>query len=169
MPVQDLRSAAFPVLGDEQVTALARCAGATLRRYPDGHVLFKAGDRHFKFFVVRSGSIEILDEWEDTPKRVTVHQKGEFTGDVSHLFGKRALVSAVARGDTEVYEISTDAFREAQKLENKVGIALEVLSLAPAPLCKAEPPTVDVGAGSGDEPPLPPEEGSGSDGPVTKP
>ena len=112
MRVQDLQSVAFPVLGDEQVAALARCAGATLRRYPDGHVLIKAGDQLFKFFVVRSGSIEILDESGDTPKRVTVHQKGEFTGDVNHLTGKRALVSAVARGDTEVYEISTDAVRE---------------------------------------------------------
>jgi hypothetical protein len=56
------------------------------------------------------------------------------------------------------------------KLDNKPGIALDVLSLAPAPLCKGAPPTVDVGSGSGDEPvPLPPEEGSGSDGPVTKP
>ncbi|MBL0212814.1 MAG: hypothetical protein IPQ07_02910 [Myxococcales bacterium] len=56
--------------------------------------------------------------------------------------------------------------REVQKLDNKVGIALDVLSLAPAPLCKAAPPTVDAGSGSADEP-LPPEEGSG--GPVTTP
>lgn len=65
--------------------------------------------------------------------------------------------------------------REAQKLENKAGIALDVLSLAPAPLCKGSPPVVepgpDVGSGAGsgssDEPPLPPEEPSGS--PVTTP
>ncbi len=56
--------------------------------------------------------------------------------------------------------------REAGKLDNKVGIALDVLSLAPAPLCKAAPPTVDAGSGSADEP-LPPEEGSG--GPVVSP
>ena len=56
--------------------------------------------------------------------------------------------------------------RETQKLDNKVGIALDVLSLAPAPLCKAAPPAVDAGSGSADEP-LPPEEGSA--GPVTAP
>ena len=56
--------------------------------------------------------------------------------------------------------------REAMRLENKPGLALEVLSLAPAPLCKQAPPTVE--AGSGDEPPLPPEEGSAGE-PVTKP
>ena len=55
--------------------------------------------------------------------------------------------------------------REALRLENKPGLALDVLSLASAPLCKQAPPTAETG--SGDEPPLPPEEGS--DAPVTKP
>jgi len=73
-------------------------------------------------------------------------------------------------GAIRIWDAATG--REAMKLANKEGIALEVLSLAPAPLCKGAPPKVDVGSGSADEtPPLPPEEGpgSGSDGPVTKP
>ncbi len=63
--------------------------------------------------------------------------------------------------------------REVQKLENKAGIALDILSLAPAPLCKGSPPVaepaLDAGSGSAapDEPPLPPEEPAG--GPVTSP
>jgi hypothetical protein len=51
--------------------------------------------------------------------------------------------------------------REAQRLENKVGIALDVLSLASAPLCKQAPPTAEPD--TGDE--MPPEES----GPVTRP
>jgi hypothetical protein len=47
-------------------------------------------------------------------------------------------------------------------LENKPGIALDVLSPAPAPLCKQQPPATDTGSGSADEPPLPPEEPAGS-------
>lgn len=112
MAGQDLHSVAFPVLDHTQIAALAGCSAASLQRYPDGHVLIKVGDQDFKFFVVKSGSIEILDEWGDTPTRVTLHQKGQFTGDVNHLTGKRALMSAVARGDTEVYEITTDALRQ---------------------------------------------------------
>ena len=54
--------------------------------------------------------------------------------------------------------------REALRLDNRPGLALAVLSLASAPLCKQAPPTAE--AGSGDE--LPPEEGSGAE-PVTKP
>ncbi len=67
-------------------------------------------------------------------------------------------------GAIRIWDATTG--REAQKLDNKVGIALDVLSLTPAPLCKAAPPSVDAGSGSADEL-LPPEEGSA--GPVTAP
>ena len=86
-----------------------------------------------------------------------------------------ATTLAYEDGDGAIRIWDATSGREAMKLDNKVGIALEVLSLAPAPLCKGAPPTVDVGAGSNDEPAMPPEEsnpketGSGSDGPVTKP
>jgi len=49
-------------------------------------------------------------------------------------------------------------------LENKPGIALDVLSLAPGPLCKQQPPAADTGSGSADEPALPPEEPAGAPG-----
>ncbi len=55
--------------------------------------------------------------------------------------------------------------RQVLLLENKAGIALDVLSLAPAPLCKQQPPAADTGSGSADEPPLPPEEPAGSGAP----
>jgi hypothetical protein len=60
-------------------------------------------------------------------------------------------------GAIRLWDATTN--REAMRLENKPGLALQVLSLASAPLCKQAPPLVDA-AGSGDELPLPPEEGS---------
>jgi hypothetical protein len=70
-------------------------------------------------------------------------------------------------GAIRLWDVTT--LREVQKLENRAGLALEVLSLAPAPLCKQAPPSAEPGAGS-DEP-LPPEESSGGSGsaPVTVP
>jgi thioredoxin reductase (NADPH) len=56
--------------------------------------------------------VEVLDPSADTPRTVTVHGPGEFTGDVAHLTGSASLVTAVARGDCEVYEISADALRQ---------------------------------------------------------
>jgi hypothetical protein len=83
-----------------------------------------------------------------------------------------AATLAYEDGDGAIRIWDVTSGREAMKLANPAGIALEVLSLTPAPMCKGTPPTVDVGSGSGDEPPpLPPEEtgSAGSDGPVTKP
>jgi thioredoxin reductase (NADPH) len=108
----DLRAVAFPKLGPEQMAALERCAGASFKRYRNGQKLIEVGERDFKFFVIRSGAIEVLDESSDPPKTIVIHEAGEFTGDVSHLTGGPSLVSALARGDCAVYEVSTEGVRE---------------------------------------------------------
>jgi hypothetical protein len=99
------------------------------------------------------------------------------TGTYKHLLSARsrfptrwigADLLAYEDGDGAIRLWDATTGREAARLENKIpgaaddrsSIALDVLSLAPAPLCKQAPPTVDA-AGSGDEP-LPPEEPTGS-------
>lgn len=108
------------------------------------------------------------------------------TGQVKHLLSARsrfatrwvdANVLAYEDGEGAIRLWDAATGREAMKVDNKYGLALDVLSLESAPLCKQAPPTVDVGSGSGsgsDE--LPVEEpaaggaGSGSGaGPATVP
>src|SRR5438445_622471 len=105
MAEHNLHSVAFPTLDQSLIDDLSRCSSVTTKTYRDGQTLFSVGDRDFKFFIVKSGEVEIVDHSGDEPKTVTVHRKGQFTGDVSHLTGNPAVVSAVARGDTEVYEL----------------------------------------------------------------
>ena len=64
-----------------------------------------------KFFIVKSGEIEIIDHSGDEPKTITIHRKGESTGDISHLTGSPAIFSAIGRGDCEVFEISGEALQ----------------------------------------------------------
>src|SRR6266849_6125747 len=59
------------------------------------------------------GELEIVDHSGDKPKTVVIHRKGQFTGDISHLTGRSSIVSAVARGDCEVNEVSREALRGA--------------------------------------------------------
>ncbi|NVB82825.1 MAG: hypothetical protein HOV81_30890 [Kofleriaceae bacterium] len=99
------------------------------------------------------------------------------TGALKHLLTAKSRFAtrwidpttlAYEDGDGGIRLWDVTSGREAIRLENKAGIALDVLSLASAPLCKQAPPTAEP-AGSGDE--LPPEEpapGAGS-GPVTQP
>jgi hypothetical protein len=101
------------------------------------------------------------------------------TGTVKHLLSARsrfanhwldATTLAYEDGDGAIRLWDAATGREAMRLDDKAGIALDVLSIATAPLCKQAPPTVDP-AGAADEP-LPPEEpagpGSGA-GPITAP
>ena len=112
MPEHDLQTIAFPTLDEAQMASLAGCTLTSLKRHADGEKLFQVGDRDFKFFVVKSGEVEIVDPYGDTPKTLVVHRPGQFTGDVSHLTGNPAVVTAIARGDCEAYELSGDSLRK---------------------------------------------------------
>ena len=112
MAEHDLRSVAFPKLDESQMAALDRCPLTKLAWYRDGEKLFKVGDRDFKFYVIKSGKVEIVDESGESPRTIAVQGPGEFTGDVAQLTGGPAIVNAIARGDCEVYEVSPEALRK---------------------------------------------------------
>jgi thioredoxin reductase (NADPH) len=111
MAEQTLQSIAFPVLNSDQISQIANCTTVAPRHCRDGETLVATGDRSFQFFIVKSGEIEIIDCSGDAPKTITIHGKGQFTGDISHLTGARAVFTAIARGDCEVLEISREAMR----------------------------------------------------------
>src|SRR6266540_1467393 len=113
MAEHNLHSVAFPTLDQSLIDDLSRCSSVTTKTYRDGQTLISTGDRDFKFYIVKSGEVEIVDHSGDKPKTLVVHGKGQFTGDVSHLTGRSSIVSAVARGDCEVDEVSRDALRGA--------------------------------------------------------
>ncbi len=112
MSEHELQAVAYPGLDAAQMASLGHCPLTKLRRYRDGEKLFEAGQRDFGFYVVKSGTVEIVDDSEDPPKTLTTLGPGEFTGEVSQLCGSPAPVSAICRGESEVYEVSPDALRE---------------------------------------------------------
>jgi thioredoxin reductase (NADPH) len=107
-----LQAVAFPTLDEAQVATLGSCAGAPLTKYRAGQTLFRCGDRDAKFFIIKSGQVEIRDETGDAPRVVVVHKPGGFTGEAGQLTGRPTVVTAVAQTDSEVYPVSPDALRE---------------------------------------------------------
>lgn len=103
------RHVAYPRLDAADIASLAMLA--VRRRLRDGEPLFEAGDRRGGVFVVLSGAVEIIDRSGNEPQTVTVHQPGEFTGDIDILSRRRPVVSGVARGDTEVLHIPASDIR----------------------------------------------------------
>jgi thioredoxin reductase (NADPH) len=113
------RDLAFPRLSQPQIDALRRWG--KVRPVARGDVLFKEGDRGFCFYVILEGAIEIIEQSRGTPHQVTVHEPGEFAGDVDTLSGRAALVTARATAPGEVLELTADALREAVEALPEVG------------------------------------------------
>ena len=97
---------AFPRLSEAEIAELDKIG--TRQRLRDGDVLFEAGEERCGFFVVLAGAIKVVDGSGDEVQIVSIHKPREFTGDVDVLGERRAMVSTVAQGDTEVLHISTD-------------------------------------------------------------
>jgi thioredoxin reductase (NADPH) len=139
MAEQDLQSIAFPTLDEAQIAELGRFADAVPRLYRDGQTLVAVGERDFKFLVVKSGEVEIVDHSGDEPKTIVVHHPGQFTGDVSLLTGGRAMASAVARGDCEVYELTREALRQVLNQRPALGDLLLQAFIARRQLLRESP------------------------------
>ncbi|HEX2208663.1 MAG TPA: FAD-dependent oxidoreductase [Longimicrobium sp.] len=103
------RDIAFPTLEPAQIDAL-RPRGR-VRRVQAGDVLWSEGERGFCFYVLLDGEMEIIDSSGDEPRRVTVHYRGEFSGDVDMLTGRVSLVTARMLTDGEVLELDSAALR----------------------------------------------------------
>jgi thioredoxin reductase (NADPH) len=112
MAEHTLQSVAFPVLDETQIAQVASCTAVLPKRYKDGEVLIAFGERDFKFLIVKSGEIEIVDNFGDSPRTIAIQRKGQFTGDISHLTGRPFMFTAVAKGDCEVFEISGESLRQ---------------------------------------------------------
>jgi thioredoxin reductase (NADPH) len=92
---------AFPKLTEAEVECLAGLAKVC--EFEDGETIFQAGQRGLPFYVVESGAIAIVDESRSEPRTIIVHGPREFTGDVSLLTDRPAVISAYAKGACRAY------------------------------------------------------------------
>ncbi len=100
---------AFPKLTESEIDGLAHVASTCT--FHDGESIFQAGQRGISLYVVKSGGIAIVDESADEPRTVVVHGPGEFSGDVSLLSDRPAVISAYAQGETEAFCVSPSELR----------------------------------------------------------
>src|SRR5206468_1863451 len=84
---------------------------ARLCSFEDGEAIFRAGERGLPLYVVVSGEIAIVDESNETPKTIVVHGPRAFTGDVSLLTDRPAIISAYARGACQAYCVGQNELR----------------------------------------------------------
>lgn len=88
---------AFPRLTDAEMQVVATLGEQ--RSFADGHVLIRAGERDFPFYVVTAGAIEIFESSTGIEHKVAEHEAGQFSGDVDMLTRRAAMITArAARG-----------------------------------------------------------------------
>lgn len=83
---------AFPTLDDSALEVLDRLG--TRRSVTAGEYLYQAGDSSYDFFVIISGSIEIIIGSEGEERVIIRHGAGRFLGELNLLTGQRVYVSA---------------------------------------------------------------------------
>jgi thioredoxin reductase (NADPH) len=93
----------FPKLTPAQIRRVA--AHGHIRKVERGEVLVEQGDKSVPFFVVITGELEIVRPYGSYETLVTVHDSGQFTGEVNTLSGRRSLVQMRATNPGKVIEL----------------------------------------------------------------
>jgi len=111
--------AMFPKLEDAQIARLAECGSQ--RRTQAGEILFDQGDATHGIFVVLEGSIEIASVVNNEEAVIRVVRKGEFTGEIAHLSGRRTLVRGRTREASTLLEIDREKLRHIMQIDTALG------------------------------------------------
>jgi thioredoxin reductase (NADPH) len=105
----DPRTQAFPVLSPGQISRIQ--AIAKLRPVSKGEILFEPGDSDVPFFVLLSGSMEIVQPELSGERLIATHAPGEFTGEMTMISGHRCLVRGRVTESGEFLELSGNCLR----------------------------------------------------------
>ena len=101
--------AMFPILTMAQI---ARLTGMGRKRtVAAGEVIFEPGETRRSFYMLLSGRVEIVSPSTRQETLITLHETGEFTGELDLLTGRRSQVRARAVEPTELLEISLEDLR----------------------------------------------------------
>jgi thioredoxin reductase (NADPH) len=84
----------FPALSEAQIARLAKVG--TEKTFEAGAILFDQGEANVPMYVVLEGEVEVVHPRGEAEDPVTVHVHGEFTGEMSLLSDRKALVRARA-------------------------------------------------------------------------
>lgn len=117
---------AFPRLDASDLAALRPLA--TPCAFGDGQTVFHAGDADLDMFVVESGALEILNP-SDGNRHVVTHGPGQFSGDIDLLTRRPVIVTAIARGPTQLLRVSGSHLHEilnkVPRLSEKLLVAIQ--------------------------------------------
>jgi thioredoxin reductase (NADPH) len=108
----------FPRLTAAQIARVSR--HGRVRAITPGDILFDVGQTAVPFFVVAKGRVEIVRPGGAVDTLVIVHGPGQFTGEVSMLSGRRALVRGRATESGEVIELDHESLMSLVQTDSEL-------------------------------------------------
>src|SRR5262245_59805467 len=114
--------ALFPTLSESQLARIAM-RGKT-RAIHRGEVLIEGGQTDVSFFVIKAGAIEVIRASDFGDLLVAVVHAGHFTGDISMVLGRPALMRLSVSEPGEVVELSRDQMNALIRDDVEVGEVL---------------------------------------------
>jgi len=105
----DVRTQAFPILTAAQINRVR--PGSKVREVKKGEVLFEPGDSNVPFFVLLSGSMEIVQPDLTGERPLVTHGPGGFTGEMTMISGRRCLARGRVTEPGEFLELSAESLR----------------------------------------------------------
>jgi len=96
----------FPRLTPEQMARIA--SRGVLRRVAAGEMLLEEGETFTRFFLVRSGQIDIIRVSGNVREVIAICRSGQFTGEMGLISGRRALVGYRVSEAGELVELARE-------------------------------------------------------------
>jgi thioredoxin reductase (NADPH) len=105
----DASTQTFPHLTEAQIARLMPVG--KIREVKPGEILFEPNDPAVPFFVVLSGSLEIVQPDGKGERLITTHSPQQFTGEINMISGQRSLVRGRVTAAGEFLEITPEGLR----------------------------------------------------------
>jgi thioredoxin reductase (NADPH) len=105
----DANTQAFPSLTGAQIDRI-RPLGK-VRAVKPGEILFEPGDTNVPFFVLLSGSLDIVQPEYPGERLVVTHQTGGFTGEITMISGQACLVLGRVKEPGDFLQVNPEDFR----------------------------------------------------------
>jgi thioredoxin reductase (NADPH) len=105
----EVQAEAFPRLTAEQIRRIRPLS--KVRQVNVGDILFEPGDSDVPFFVLLSGSMEIVQPDPHGERTIVTHEAGGFTGEMTTISGRLALVRGRVTQAGEFLQMSNHDLR----------------------------------------------------------
>ena len=116
--MEERRAQMYPSLTEAQLARVARLG--TRRRIKRGDILFEQRQVQRPFFVVLSGSIEIIQAGADGERPFRLIEAAHFTGEFDMLTGRPSLYGGRVAEDGEVLELTNEQLRKLIQTDSEL-------------------------------------------------